>query len=65
MKTDLYTKIVLTVIALALVCLALQNFQFITPAQASTTMTHEIIDVRIVDHSLATYEALPVTVTNN
>ena len=35
MKTDRYTTIVLTVIAICLICLVLQNFNIITPAQAT------------------------------
>jgi len=36
MKSDRYTKFILTVIAVALVCLALQNINIITPAHANT-----------------------------
>jgi hypothetical protein len=58
MKTDLYTKAVLTVIAIALVCLVFQNYNVIPAAHASAPVnTHstdvnrinEVIDVRIVD----------------
>lgn len=57
MKIDLYTKAVLTVIAVALVCLVFQNFNIVTTAQASTypvvstvaepQLTNEVIDVNI------------------
>jgi hypothetical protein len=57
MKTDLYIKAVLTVIAFALVCLVFQNFNVVTPAQASTLpaistvaepqLTNQVIDVNI------------------
>ncbi len=39
MKTDIYTKIVLTVIAIALSAIALQNVNFVTTAKADTTAT--------------------------
>lgn len=55
MKTDFYTKAVLTVIAVALVSLVLQNMNFITPVQASKTTLPELspspttpMDVNIV-----------------
>lgn len=57
MKTDLYTKIVLTVIAVVLTVNLLKEFDFITTAQASAkaipdaaviTVPKEIIDVNIV-----------------
>ena len=38
MKTDIYTKIVLTVIAIALSAIALQNVNFVTTAKADTTV---------------------------
>ncbi|SHG13527.1 hypothetical protein [Dysgonomonas macrotermitis] len=37
MKTDIYTKIVLTVIAIALSVIAFQNVNFVTTAKADTT----------------------------
>ncbi|MDR1201641.1 MAG: hypothetical protein LBL58_08450 [Tannerellaceae bacterium] len=69
MKTDLYTKVVLTVIALALVCLVFQNFDVVTSANASNTTssiselskTNDVIQVRVVNGS---WEAIPVTVKN-
>ena len=57
MKTDLYTKAVLTVIAAALVCLVFQNFNIVTHAHAATSpvvqtisepkSTNEVVDVNI------------------
>lgn len=57
MKTDLYTKAVLTVIAVALVCLVIQNFNVVTSAQASTSpvlnavtepqSTNQVLDINI------------------
>ena len=38
MKTDIYTKIVLTVIAIALSAIALQNVNFATTAKPDTTV---------------------------
>ena len=58
MKTDLYTKIVLTVIALLLTINLLKDFEFITSAKANTNIpvatsvtpqkTESVIDVNIV-----------------
>jgi len=79
MKTDLYTKSILTIIAIALVCLVLQNTNVITPAHASTTPpphshrvnepTSSTIDVNIVSVDgrsfySDTYNAIPVYVKN-
>ncbi|PXV69218.1 hypothetical protein CLV62_101487 [Dysgonomonas alginatilytica] len=59
MKTDLYTKIVLTIIAIALSAIAFQNVNFVSTATASTASTapnplpaptqNNVIDVRLVD----------------
>lgn len=59
MKTDLYTKTVLTVIAIALSAIAFQNVNFVSTATANTSATapnplpaptqNSVIDVRIVD----------------
>ena len=38
MKTDIYTKIALTIIAIALSAIALQNVNFVTTAKADTTV---------------------------
>lgn len=43
MKTDLYTKAVLTIIAIALVSLVLQNMNIITPAQASQSVPPKVV----------------------
>lgn len=56
MKTDLYTKIVLTVIALALTINLVKDFTFVTPAQAAVAPIPEpaavqssgVVDVNIV-----------------
>ena len=47
MKTDIYTKIVLTVIALALTVITLQNFDFIPKAYANETSAFAPMDVNI------------------
>jgi len=71
MKTDVYTKVVLTVIAIALCVIVFQNTNFITPAQAAPAASgvnitapapSETIDVRIVGFS--SYNTLPVKVEN-
>lgn len=58
MKTDLYTKTILTVIAIALSAIAFQNVNFVSTATANTSATapnplpaptqNSVIDVRIV-----------------
>jgi len=59
MKTDLYTKVVLTVIAVALCVIVFQNTQLVTTAQAAPPPVNitapapqatksEVIDVNIV-----------------
>jgi len=55
MKTDIYTKLVLTVIALALTINLIKDFTFVTSAQANTTelptlvkAKRDTIDVNIV-----------------
>lgn len=47
MKTDIYTKIVLTVIALALTVITLQNFDFIPRAYANETSAFAPMDVNL------------------
>ena len=42
MKTDIYTKIVLTIIAIALSAIVLQNLNFATTAKADTRATSPI-----------------------
>lgn len=51
MKTDLYTKVVLTVIAVCLVIIVFKNMNFISVANAnpvSSPAQSEVMDVRIV-----------------
>jgi len=54
MKTDFYTKVILTVIALALTINLLKDFNVVTPAQASlpapavATQNSGVMDVNIV-----------------
>lgn len=78
-KTDRYTKVVLTVIAVALVCLVLQNVGLTTPAQADTGTSSygDVVDVRIVgtsgnipveleDHNLSgSFDAIPVELVDH
>ena len=62
MKTDTYTKIVLTVIALALTINTLQDFDFITKAYANETSAFAPMQVEIVSVDLkSSYnDALPI-----
>lgn len=69
MKTDLYTKAVLTVIAFALLCLVFQNFNLITPAYAeklsieeiATLNSYEYQKVILSTHNLSdTWDPIPV-----
>lgn len=51
MKTDLYTKAVLTVIAICLVIIVFKNMNFVSVANANPVdfpMQKEVMDVRIV-----------------
>lgn len=50
MKTDVYTKIVLTVIAVCLVVIVFRNINFIPTAQAvpAVPQQRDVIDVRLV-----------------
>lgn len=81
MKTDLYTKVVLTAIAIFLGILVFQNVTFVTPAQAATAPIPEptavqssgVVDVNIVQingTSIGTINysdkgTLPVTIWTN
>lgn len=62
MKTDLYTKAVLTVIAVSLFTIALQNMTFIGTANASDKkMIADEIDVNIKEiGGSSVYGALPI-----
>jgi len=77
MKTDLYTKTVLTVIAIFLGILVFQNTNIVTTAQATAApvnipvpqpheLRHEIIDVNIVkvDGYDIGLDGIPVRVKN-
>lgn len=52
MKTDVYTKIVLTVIAVCLVVIVFRNIDFVPTAQAVQTvpavMPSDVVEVRLV-----------------
>ena len=79
-KTDLYTKVILTVIAVCLTVGLLKDFQIITPAHASAPVTSiaeetqkqtkskkEVIDVNIVQMAgtkIYWGNGLPVRVEN-
>lgn len=65
MKTDRYTKVVLTVIAACLIILVFKNTDWVEPANAaprSQLSTSETVDVRIVD--VSRYTLLPVEIKN-
>ncbi len=77
MKTDIYTKIVLTVIAICLTISLLKEFDIITTAKADTTATAPApiptatqsapVDVNIthIDGDAITTGTLPVTIYRN
>lgn len=52
MKTDVYTKIVLTVIAVCLVVIVFRNIDFVPTAQAVQTvpavLPNDVVEVRLV-----------------
>ncbi|QQX75862.1 MULTISPECIES: hypothetical protein [Aequorivita] len=64
MKTDNYTKIILTIIAVCLTINVMRDFEFIPSAHANETETlpnktfTEVMDVRLVD--INTYDELNV-----
>ena len=74
MKTDLYTKVILTVIAVALVGILVKDIDFVSKAQAKSPNTTEVlktqssgtIDVNIVKIGgrSVSYGNLPVDVKN-
>lgn len=51
MKTDVYTKIVLTIIAVCLVIIVFKNINFVPEARAvpAVPQAREVIDVRLVE----------------
>ncbi|MDR2921594.1 MAG: hypothetical protein LBV72_19785 [Tannerella sp.] len=75
MKTDLYTKAVLTVIALALICIVVQNFNPVISLYASEARTAPIMipevqeitseSVYITGHSLNRVDPIPVYVVDD
>lgn len=74
MKIDLYTKAVLTVIAIALVGILVKDINFVSKAQAEplpaeifSTKTEGVIDVNIVQmngKTLGDSDGVPVKVKN-
>jgi len=76
MKTDLYTKIVLTVIAVVLTINLVRDFAFVTPAQANTvsnlvnetknTGSDGVMDVNIVqlNGSRVSSSGMPAEIKN-
>ena len=63
MKTDLYTKTVLTVIAIALSAIAFQNVNFVSTVTASTTSTSQptAIKSETVDVNISHIGGVPIT----
>lgn len=59
MKSDVYMKVVLTVIAVCLVILVAQNFDFIPSARAAQA-SGDVMDVRVVGYS--SYSSIPVEI---
>lgn len=72
LKIDLYTKSVLTIIAIALVCLVFQNVNWVTPAHASTSTNAsfgvqspeeiETVEVRLDSHNITKYDPIYVKI---
>ncbi len=63
MKIDLYTKTVLTVIAVALSAIAFQNVNFVSTATASTAATSQptAIKSETVDVNISQIGGVPIT----
>lgn len=63
MKTDLYTKTVLTVIAIALSTIAFQNVNFVSTATASTAATAQPTAMKseTVDVNISYIGGVPIT----
>lgn len=69
MKSDFYTKFILTIIAISLVILVLKDTNIITPVNASPAFSNssssETVDVNIVSiNGNSTYYGLKVSVEN-
>ncbi len=69
MKTDAYTKIVLTIIAICLTFNVIKDMEIIQSAKAKTSELNStssqqssVIDVKIVDWSGLYYNPIPVTI---
>lgn len=63
MKTDTYTKTVLTIIAICLICLVFKNQDIVPTANANSSkaasmLSSETVDVRIV--GVSSYTSIPV-----
>ncbi|WP_353122570.1 hypothetical protein [Dysgonomonas capnocytophagoides] len=68
MKTDIYTKIVLTVIAIALSAIALQNVNLVTTAKADTTVAApapmpNAVHAAPVDVNITHVDGKPISIT--
>lgn len=68
MKTDAYTKIVLTIIAICLTFNVIKELEIVQSVQAKTNELNlvspqsSVIDVKIVDWSGLYYNPIPVTI---
>ncbi|QIK60488.1 hypothetical protein G7050_11880 [Dysgonomonas sp. HDW5A] len=67
MKTDLYTKTVLTVIAIALSAIAFQTVNFVSTATASTAATSQPTAIKneTVDVNISHIGGVPITTNDN
>lgn len=66
MKTDFYTKVVLTVIAVCLIIIVFKNMNFVSVANAnpvSLPVQKEVMDVRIV--GIDYYIKIPVEIKSS
>ncbi|MBI5821011.1 MAG: hypothetical protein HZA88_18735 [Verrucomicrobia bacterium] len=65
MKVDLYTKVILTVIALCLTVIVIRDIEFIPEARAQFSSRDEVVSVQIVGIDKAinrSWEALSVKI---
>lgn len=63
MKVDLYTKVILTVIALCLIVIVIRDIEFIPEARAQSSSRDEVVRVQLVgirESGMHGWEKVPV-----